>query len=276
MLQKLLELKDIGDNCFRSTAHQKNFRNALFGGQALAQALMAAGRTTKGIPPHSLHAYFLRPGKADTDITYHVEILRDGRSVSTRYVKAIQDGKVIFTMQASFHKAEHGYSHQASPPNHRIEPELLKSQYSDTAKTHLQTHLDGIGIFPIDFIPFNLDIFEEKTSEETTAQFWVKSVQDLPDDPLMHYCALAFASDIGLLGSSLLAHDNSIFSGKIIPASMDHALWFHGQPNFNQWHRYVVESPWAGGARTFCNGNIFNYDDQHTASACQEGIIRLL
>lgn len=273
MLAQLLDLQPIGSHRFTTRNHQESFRKTIFGGQVLAQALMAAGRTVRNRPVHSLHAYFMRAGNVDTPVEYWVENLRDGNSVSSRAVRAIQEGEVIFNMQASFHKHEPGYEHQSSKPAHNIPPEKLLEQQDEhsiaTAKEFRQ-----LGVSPIDFVPYSRNIFGKEASE-ASAQFWVRCNETLPDDPLYHYCALAFASDVGLLATAMMPHPTTLFSGDVFPASMDHSIWFHRQPTFNDWHQYLTESPWAGDGRGFCRGTVYDQKDQIVASVCQEGILRL-
>lgn len=274
MLQKLLELEEVSPGRFVSTNYQKNFRNSLFGGQAVAQSLMAAGSTAPERAPHSLHAYFLRPGKADAPITYKVDILRDGRSVSTRDVKAFQDNKLIFTMLCSFHNNEEGYHHQRKPPSSRMEPEQVIASYDEATINYLRKNKEALSLSGIEYLPFNGELISSSVSDSDFFQAWIKSDTPLPTNDLLHYCILAYVSDIGLLGSSLLQHPAHLFSGRVTPASMDHAIWFHSRPALDDWTRYVTKSPWAGSARALCTGELFDVHDQHVATVAQEGMIR--
>lgn len=275
MLKLLLDLEAIDSQRFTTRNHQESFRKTIFGGQVLAQALMAAGRTVRNRPVHSLHAYFLRAGSVDSPVEYWVENLRDGNSVSSRSVRAVQEGELIFTMQASFHKIEEGFHHQAFTPTEIESPDLVRARFSDAEGNSLAREFKHLGVAPIDFVPYNRDVFDPQVSNAQAAQFWVRCNEDLPDDPLMHYCALAFASDLGLLATSLLPHPTSLFHGDVYPASMDHSIWFHRQPNFTDWHHYRTESPWAGGGRGFCRGTLYDQQQRIVASVCQEGMIRL-
>lgn len=273
MLEQLLDLEAIDSQRFTTRNHQESFRKTIFGGQVLAQALMAAGRTVRNRPVHSLHAYFLRAGNVDSPVEYWVENLRDGNSVSSRSVRAVQEGELIFTMQASFHKNESGFEHQAYEPTQVLPPETLREQFSDE-NGNLAREFKHLGVAPIDFVPYSREIFDTQASENYSAQFWVRCREDLPADPLVHYCALAFASDLGLLATSLMPHPTSLFKGEVFPASMDHSIWFHRPPTFNDWHHYLTDSPWAGGGRGFCRGALYDQQQRLVASVCQEGMIR--
>lgn len=275
MLTQLLQLDAISETHFVSHNHQQSFRRTLFGGQVLAQALMAAGLTVKQRPPNSLHAYFLRAGVADVPIEYHVTFLRDGKSVSTRSVNAVQNEQLLFTMQASFHQAEQGFHHQRQFPQHNIAPETLRQAPDLQKDLHLaQRAAEVMGSTPLELVPYDHAIFEEASTEEQDVRFWVRSADPLPNQALQHYCALAFASDVGLLAAALLPHPTSLFAGEVFPASMDHCLWFHQATDFNLWHQYLTASPWAGDGRALCRGALFNASNELVASVNQEGLIR--
>lgn len=277
MLAKLLDLQMLDELRFLAQNHQQSFRNTLFGGQVLAQALMAAGRTVTGRPPNSMHAYFLRAGSADCPIEYQVSVLRDGRSVSTRTVAAVQKDELIFTVSASFHAPESGYRHQMLVPEDSVPAETLIMDAADTGDQHLVQQADeALGTTPLEIAAYDHSLFDQRAHSHSNSRFWVRSASHLRDEPLRHYCALAFASDIGLLASALLPHDTSLFAGAVFPASMDHSVWFHEQPNFEQWHQYLTTSPWAGHGRGLCQGSLFSSDNRLVASVAQEGLIRPL
>lgn len=275
MLARLLDLHQLDQSRFLTRNHQKNFRNTLFGGQVLAQALMAAGRTVDGRPPNSMHAYFLRAGVADSHVEYQVTCLRDGKSVSTRAVNAIQNNELIFSMSASFHGDEPGYKHQLRRPQASIAPNVLLQQAANANDLHLAREAsEALGSTPIEIVPYDHSIFNKQSSDKAEVRFWARSAGTLGDEALRHYCALAFASDIGLLATSLLPHNASLFAGDVFPASMDHSIWFHAQPNFERWHQYITTSPWAGSARALCLGALYDESDNLVASVSQEGLIR--
>lgn len=275
MLAKLLDLHQLDQNRFLTRNHQRSFRNTLFGGQVLAQALMAAGRTVDGRPPHSMHAYFLRAGVADSHIEYHVSLLRDGKSVSTRAVNAVQNDELIFSMSASFHSEEPGFRHQLQRPVDSIAPDALLQEALDASDLHLARQAsEALGSTPIEIVPYDHAIFNKLPSSQTNVRFWVRSADALGGEALPHYCALAFASDIGLLATSLLPHNASLFAGDVFPASMDHSIWFHARPDFERWHQYLTTSPWAGSARALCQGALYDENNEVMASVSQEGLIR--
>lgn len=273
MLDNILEVTEIAPLTYVNNAHQENFRHALFGGQVVAQALNAACKTVENLQPHSLHAYFLRPGSTLEPVTYTVEITRDGKSVSNRYVKAQQNGKDIYTMMCSFHQQEKGFEHQFVRPQNCISPQELLKKLDPSMPPMTQDVAECIGAAPIDYVAYDRTLFERDVQNHANARFWFKSKTPLKNIT-NQYAAIAFASDIGLLATSLLAHNTSLFCGDVIPASMDHAVWFHSTPRFEQWHQFVTESPWANHARALCLGHIFNQDGELVATVSQEGMIR--
>lgn len=274
MLDAILKLKPIGGNRFITANHQESFQQSLFGGQAVAQALMAANHTVEGRPPHSLHAYFLRPGTTLSPVEYAVREVRTGTTIATREVIASQNGKDIFTMLCSFHAQESGVEHQ------RVHVGTDSQATAPTTAPPSQSLLENrqvsefLGKNPIDYWAYDNLLFSEEATSADGTRFWFRSKSPL-DQPIEHYAALAFASDIGLLATSLLSHETSLFSGKVKAASIDHAVWFHQQPKFEQWHQYITTSPWAGNARALCQGHIHDAQGGLVASVCQEGLIRL-
>lgn len=273
MLAKLLELDQISDLQFVAHNNQSNFRKTLFGGQVLAQALKAAALTTDRTV-HSMHAYFLRAGHTDKPVEYRVERIRDGRTVSTRRVEAFQGTELIYSMMSSFHNCESGYAHQTDAEisfnelKPHLENECKKTQ--DTLKKVGET----LGMSPIEFIPGSMDFITNKSPRPPQAHCWLRCADALPSDPLTHACALAFASDIGLLATTLLPHDTTLFSGEIQAASMDHAIWFHRPVQFDQWVLYENQSPWSGCARALARGAFYDSEGRLIASTAQEGLIR--
>jgi hypothetical protein len=174
MLKQLLDLQAIDSQRFTTRNHQESFRKTIFGGQVLAQALMAAGRTVRNRPVHSLHAYFLRAGSVDSPVEYWVENQRDGNSVSSRSVRAVQEGELIFTMQASFHKPEEGFSHQAFTPAEIEPPDIVRQRFNDAEGNNLAREFKHLGVAPIDFVPYSRDLFDPQVSHAQAAQFWVR------------------------------------------------------------------------------------------------------
>lgn len=272
MLTKILDLEKLGPTRFKAHHNQQNYRNTLFGGQVLAQALMAAGLTTDR-PVHSIHASFLRAGQYDSPVFYEVEIVRDGRSVTSREVKAIQNEKVILSMMASFHIPETGYAHQQNKPVNIPPPQKLEKALTQVQKNNIQKVGEILGTSPIECIPVDFDLMEFKT-KNNQADIWVRALEPLGDNALIHACALAFASDIGLITTMVLPHNVSFFSGEVIAASMDHTVWFHQPLNLNQWHLLQTQSPWTGNARGLAFGSYYNEANELIATCAQEGLIR--
>lgn len=276
MLTALLDLEPLAVDHYRTRQHQQNFRHSLFGGQVLAQALMAAGLTVEdGRPAHSLHAYFLRAGHAGSPVEFFVDRLRDGKHFSARSVSATQDSKLILTLHASFHTPEAGFNHQPPAPSKEPTPVALAEALSND-KSPDRTIGSEINDPPLDYLPFNNHLKLTTPQADTEARCWTRARGPLPTTPLHHLCALAFASDVALLASALLPHDASLFSDTIFPASIDHSLWFHRVPVFNDWHQYITDSPWAGDARALCRGQFFDAAGQLVATVAQEGLLRTL
>ncbi len=270
-LQDVLTLEPLGADVFRAIHHKENFQSSLFGGQVLAQSLMAAGLTVDGSRPHSMHAYFLRAGSSQAPVDYTVVRNRDGRSFSHRTVNAEQNGKLIFTAMVSFHGEDQGFEHADSWHQEPARPELAKVQASpELAPNQPELEVDAFAFYPL-----TKGMLSTSSEKEAATLFWMRCVEPLLDTPLMQACALAYASDFGLLATSLTAHPASLFSGEVMGASIDHALWFHRHDfSLNDWLFYEIDSPWAGNARGFSRGKIFNEQGQLLASCSQEGLIR--
>lgn len=272
-LESILSLEQLDTNLFRSQEHCENFRKTLFGGQVLGQALMAAYQTQDDEElPNSLHAYFLRPGSSEIPVIYDVEKVRDGRSFSSRRAVARQFGRPIFNMSTSFHKEEQGYEHQLPFPDNIPHPEEIlaqKRKHSDVSSEHENS------ITPFHLVTVDDGLFSTKVIDPPIGYFWMKSIKKLPDLPIIHYCALAFASDLGLLATALLPHEATVFTKKMVSASLDHAMWFHRRDfRADEWLLCKTFSPWAGNARGFTQASIFNLKGELVASTAQEGLIR--
>ncbi len=270
----MLILEQLDTNLFRSRHHHENFRKTLFGGQVLGQSLMAAFETQKEDLPNSLHGYFLRPGSSETPVIYDVENVRDGRSFSCRRVVARQFGRPIFNMAASFHKVEAGYEHQVPYPEHVPLPEeILRTRDNSSLADKIFNRESDRS--PFHFLPADSSLFSSGVIDPPEGYFWIKTKDRLPDTPISHYCALAFASDIGLLASALLPHKATIFDENLTVASVDHAMWFHQREfRIDEWLLCKTFSPWAGSARGFAQAHIFSLDKKLVATTTQEGLIR--
>jgi acyl-CoA thioesterase-2 len=274
----LLNLEQIEVDIFRGRSPEGERRQRVFGGQVAGQALVAAGRTVpEDRHVHSLHAYFLRPGDPTVPLVYLVDRVRDGRSFTTRRVSAVQHGKTIFAMSASFQHDELGVEH-ADPMPDVPPPEAV----TPTAERMEKLFGPGVRDFfsgnPIDIRhigPLTFEAQRDPSLRTTKNLVWVRADGDLPDDPLLHVCVMTYASDLTLLGSVLLAHGLSWADGRTKGASLDHAMWFHGRFRADRWLLYVQDSPIARGARGLARGEIYTSEGNLVVSVVQEGLIRV-
>ena len=274
----LLRLERIENNIFRGVSRDIGSPQ-VFGGQVLGQALSAAQHTVEGRIAHSLHAYFLRRGDMDAPIIYDVDRARDGGSFSNRRVVAIQHGRPILNMAASFQKPEEGLSHQETMPD-VPPPDGLKDL------THLAADvLDRIPVklrrFMIDQRPFEFRLveqpdFDEPRKRPPVRHVWIRAVDAIPDGLALHQNLLAYVSDFELLATATLPHALSFTRGNVILASLDHALWFHREFRVDEWLLYAMESPNASGTRGYARGRFFAQDGTLVASTTQEGLIRVV
>ena len=249
----------------------------VFGGQVLAQALVAAMRTmVDNRAPHSLHSYFLRPGHIAKEIEFSVEILRDGRSFSARRVHALQDGKPIFSMIASFQDEDAGLNHQSEMPKGVTPPEELPTAAQLLgALDHPVTNYWSKAR-PFDLRHASEPVYLQPAKEHLAEQLiWFKALSELPDDPQLQAAALAYASDYSILESILRRHGISWAHPGLASASLDHAMWFHRPARVDDWLLYVQDSPSAQNGRGLSQGKIFNREGSLIASVAQEGMIRI-
>jgi acyl-CoA thioesterase-2 len=277
-LLSILDLEVIEENMFRG-AQAQTTNQRVFGGQVIAQALVAATRTVAhDRPAHSLHAYFMRPGDPRIPILYEVDRIRDGKSFTTRRVVAIQHGQAIFSSSISYQLVEEGVSHQSVIP-HVPPPEDLKTERELLAKDRDKLPAEFVAWLererPIDFrtVEPRHPLSDEKLPP--VQHCWMKAAQRLPDDPGLHKAVMAYASDMSLLGTGLRPHGLSWLKGNVQAASLDHALWFHRDFRMDEWLLYSQESPSASGARSFNRGEIFTREGVLVASVAQEGLMRL-
>ncbi|WP_432935514.1 acyl-CoA thioesterase [Kribbella sp. CA-253562] len=264
-LVDLLDLEKIDDDLFRGRQPQTSAQR-VFGGQVLGQALVAAGRTVE--PErivHSLHGYFLRPGDTAVPIVYRPEPTRDGKTFSSRRVVASQHGKPIFYMSASFQRPEAGLDHSDPMPDDVVPPEEAPT---------LASVLEAATGRSAEDWNKEWSALDMRLAGVSGRQFWIRAAGKLPDEPALHACVLAYASDLTLLGASLLPHGLVIGDRRIQPASIDHALWFHRPFRADEWLLYDQSSPSASGARGFATGRLFTQDGRLAASVAQEGLIR--
>ena len=277
-LLDLLDLEPLEENIYRGRNRDLGY-GRVFGGQVLAQALVAARRTVEEErEAHSIHGYFILPGEVDAPIVYFVDRLRDGRSFTTRRVTAIQHGRAIFNMAASFQVEEEGPAHQAAmpdvPPPESLPRELdLVRSMADRIPEHLRSVFTQDR--PIDFRPVDpVDPF--RPDERPPVKYlWFRAEGEVPPDTLQHQAVLAYASDYGLLATALLPHRLSFQNPRLQAATLDHAIWFHRPFRVDEWLLYATDSPSASGARGFTRGSIYTREGVLVASTTQEGLVRL-
>ena len=277
LLLRLLDLERLELNLFRGQSRDIG-SGRVFGGQVLAQGLVAAGRTVEGRQAHSLHGYFMLPGDVQTPIVYQVDRIRDGRSFTTRRVLAIQEGREICSMLCSFHRDEPGIGHGAAMPDapapETLPRELdLVREMADRIPEHLRAvytqdrPIDFRPVAPVD--PFAPDV------RPPLKHVWFRAEGTMPDEPILHQAVLAYASDYGLLGTALLPHGLSFLMRRVQAASLDHAVWFHRPFRVDDWLLYTTDSPAAAGARGFTRGSLFTRGGALAASTAQEGLLRM-
>jgi acyl-CoA thioesterase II len=280
-LLDLLDLEPIEQNIWRGRNRDIG-TGRVFGGQVLAQALVAARRTVDDDDPpreaHSLHAYFILAGDLKAPIVYFVDTLRDGGSFTTRRVTAIQHGRAIFNLSASFHRREEGIEHQADPPGVPDPETLVPELERIRAMAHLiPEELRGVLTQdrPLDFRSVDPPDLVDPKPSPPIRRAWFRTTGPLPDDPLLHQAALAYASDYGLLATVLQPHALTIRTPGLQVASLDHALWFHRPFRADKWLLYEVDSPVAAGSRGFARGRVFTREGVLVASSAQEGLTRM-
>ena len=269
----LLDLEAIEVNIFRGGSPPAE-RQRVFGGQVAGQALVAAARTVEPENRvHSLHAYFLRPGDSRVPILYEVQRIRDGLSFVTRRVTAIQHGRAIFSLSASFQVPEDGFDHSSEMPDVPAPESLptVQERWAEIAAEHDDPR------FELD-LPFDLRNCDWSPKDRERAlppfqRIWMKATGTLPDDPVLHACALTYASDMTLLDTALLPHALGPIDN-VFMASLDHAMWFHRPFRADEWMLYAQETPSASGGRGFAKGSVFTPDGKLAVTVVQEGLIR--
>lgn len=276
-LLRLLELEKIEENIFRGNSQDLGFGN-IFGGQVLGQSLSAASQTVpeeRGV--HSMHGYFLRPGDPARPIVYQVECIRDGKSFTTRRVVAIQKGRAIFSMSASFQVNETGFEHQMDMPDIPKPDDFLSEQEiarraMDQIPAQIRARI--LCAKPIEIRPVNPINPSSPQKEKPVRYVWFKAIDKMPDNLFIHKYMLAYASDFGLVTTSLYPHGHTFWDSNMQVASLDHAMWFHRDFRMDDWLLYAIESPSASKARGLNHGHIFTRDGLLIASVSQEGLIR--
>ncbi len=276
-LLNLLAVERLEVDLFRGSGQGGETPTRIFGGQVIGQALASAYHTVEKRLCHSLHAYFIRPGDPSIPVIYQVDRARDGGSFTTRRVVAIQNGKQILNMSASFHVDEDGWSHQHQMPV--VEgPETLADRstlreavLNKIAAPHRDEFLRERPIDIREVAP--RDFFKPKPADDVN-HLWFRMAAARGITAQLQHCLLAYASDMNLLGSALRPHGQTWFTGDVMAASLDHSMWFHGPTKFSDWHLYTMDSPWSGGGRGFNRGLIYNQNGSLIASVAQEGLLR--
>ena len=276
-LIQFLDQEPLEQNLFRGVGPREGWQR-VYGGLVLAQALAAASRTVDADRlAHSMHGYFLLAGDPQAPIVYDVERIRDGGSFTTRRVKAIQHGACMFTMSVSYHKHETGFDHQSTMPDVPM-PEDLASDAALQAQliAHLPDNMKSYWTRPrpIEIRPLDISRYLKREKAEPKQACWMRANGRLPDDPKLHQCVLAYASDFTLLDTALIAHGKLTFDSDIQLASLDHAMWMHRPFRADEWLLYVQDSPSAFGSRGFSRGSVYTRDGVLVASATQEGLMR--
>ena len=276
-LLDLLDLEQIEVNIFRGRSPDERVQR-VFGGQVAGQALVAAGRTVPADRPvHSLHAYFIRPGDPSVPLVYTVDRMRDGRSFTTRRVTAVQHGKAIFALSASFHHPEPGLEHAmpmpSVPPAEELRPNT--ERLAEALGQPLPPHFRDSPIDVRSAGPLSVEVSRDPSLYSGQNYVWLRVKEQLPDDPLLHVCLMTYVSDLTLLETVLLEHGVDWFDGRTSGASLDHAMWFHRPFRADQWLLYAQESPIAAGGRGLARGEVYTAAGELVVSVVQEGLIRL-
>ncbi len=276
-LLRLLDIEQLEKNLFRGSGEAGETRPCLYGGHVIAQALVAAYRTVDDRLCHSLHAYFIHPGDPNIPIIYEVDRARDGGSFTTRRVIAIQHGRQIFNLAASFHKDEESWDHQHDmpdvPPPEDVLPreEIPGLRAEDIPERHRKHLLRPRPIEVREIAPQN---YIQPVEMSDINHLWFRVRPPLEAEPWMHHCLMAYASDMALLGSGARPHGVSWLTGDMMGASLDHAMWFHGPIRFDEWHLYTMDSPFGGKGRSFNRGGVYTRGGQLVCSVAQEGLMR--
>lgn len=278
-LLRALDLEQIELDIFRGQVPPGGSQKRVFGGLVVAQALAAVSRTVIDRAPHSLHCYFILPGDPSHPIVYEVERVRDGRSFTTRRCVAVQNGRTIFDLFASFQIEEDGIEHQAAMPDVPNPDAALSAEQIEAKFGHLlPPGLKGwfVGPRAIEIRPCSLDRYDKRKPRRSGQDVWIRAAQRLPDDPAIHRAVLAYLSDMTLIDAALAVHGRTLFEPEFAAASLDHALWFHRPFRVDDWLLYSQDSPNMAGGRGLARGLFFDRGGRLVASAVQEGLIRVL
>ncbi|KRP88619.1 acyl-CoA thioesterase [Bradyrhizobium pachyrhizi] len=272
-LLAILEVEALEVDLFRGNS-PKTSSQRVFGGQVLGQAMVAACHTAEGRLPHSLHGYFIQPGKPQVPIIYRVERQRDGKSYSTRRVTAIQHGNTILSLMTSFHAEEEGaFDHQDIMPYVPL-PDELTAHELPKQPTSFEAPGYSRRYYAIELRLVEIGRYSRQKINDGRIHIWIKIAAELPDDPALHMCALTYASDYSLLDAVTARHGRPPFDNEMMTASLDHAIWFHRPFRADEWLLYAHDSPSAQHGRGLARGLIFRSDGTLVASVIQEGAVR--
>jgi acyl-CoA thioesterase-2 len=278
-LLSILDLEQLEHNLYRGRSPKESWQR-VFGGQTIAQALVAARRTVEpDRHVHSLHGYFMRPGDTTAPVVYEVDRIRDGGSFTTRRVVAIQHGHAIFSLEASFQADEDGLEHQIPMPPDVPAPETLKAP-AEILRDYADAVPEGVRRYwarerPIEMRPVILEHYTSREKLPPIQHVWIRTNGEVPADRAMRATVLAYLSDMTLLDTSTFAHGRAVFDRDIQAASLDHSMWFHRDDPLDGWLLYTQDSPSAQGARGFTRGALYARDGGLIASVAQEGLIRV-
>jgi acyl-CoA thioesterase-2 len=278
-LLAILDLEQLEHNLYRGRSPELDWQR-VFGGQTIAQALVAAQRTVAADRHvHSLHGYFMRPGDTKVPILYQVDRIRDGGSFTTRRVMAVQHGQAIFSLEASFQIDEDGLEHQIPMPLDVPDPDTLGTQqdlivkFGDAVPQGIRRYWERDR--PVDMKPIMLKHYTSREKLDPRQNIWIRTTGPVPNDRATQAAVLAYLSDMTLLDTSTFAHGRAVFDQDIQAASLDHAMWFHRPHPIDDWLLYTQDSPSTSGARGFTRGALYARDGTLIASVAQEGLIRL-
>jgi acyl-CoA thioesterase-2 len=266
-LMELLDLTAISHDVMQGPTPATTMQR-LFGGQVLAQSLIAAGRTMDSERlPHSLHGYFLRAGNPHLPLQYEVERTRDGRSFSTRRVIATQDKRAIFQLIASFQIPEDGYEHQESMPENILQPNELPS-----IRERIAERGDGVSINEWDALEVAMD--SPSSGDDYVLRAWFRTAKPMPDDPLLHAAVMAYASDLTMVSAAMSPHGIRPGDLDVVSASIDHAMWFHRPGRADEWLFHDHDAVSSSSGRGLARGRVFDQTGRLVATTVQEVVMR--
>ncbi|GAA4811650.1 acyl-CoA thioesterase [Nocardioides caeni] len=277
-LVDLLQLTTLDEDHFEGGQSRASVvSNHVFGGLVAAQAVVAATRTVPDARAiHSLHTYFVRPGDPHEPITFVAERVRDGRSVSHRRVSARQHGRAIMEMSCSFTDPRPGVEHQvsmpAAPPPESVRPDTDVIREIGEVTSPYGSSPDAFDLRTVGLGP---GWFRTQAPVDQPTLQWVRAAGPVPDDPALHAALFTFASDMRILHPAVRPHARALYDDDVIPATIDHAVWFHRPPRVDEWMLWVYDSPWAGSSRALCRASVHTPDGVMIASAAQEGLLRI-